>query len=87
MSLAGGPASIAKRLRFLAMNMAVAGLIVGIGLPVLFHLSALEVAPTSGGFDLVWLAPLAVMVFDFVLAGVLWRRAAKLERGPLEGGR
>jgi hypothetical protein len=79
-SLATDPASIAKRLRFLAMNMVVAGVIVGIGLPVLFNLSGVEVAPTASGFDLVWLAPLALMIFDFVLAWVFWRRAARLDQ-------
>ena len=81
MSPTTDPASIAKRLRFLAMNMVVAGLIVGIGLPVLFHLFSIEIAATSWGFDLAWLAPLAIMVFDFVLAWMFWRRAARLERG------
>ena len=70
----------AKTLKFVAMNMVVAGLIVGVGLPVLFVMFGIEVAMTPLGFDAVWLAPLAIMIFDFVLARIFWRRATTLER-------
>jgi hypothetical protein len=73
------PVAQAQRLKLLAMNMVLAGLMVGIGLPVLFLVFGIEVAMTSWGFDAVWLAPLAVMIFDFVLARILWRRAIALE--------
>ena len=83
MSPATGPVALAKRLRFLAMNMVVAGLIVGVGLPVLFLLLRIEVVPTSLGIDAVWLVAFAIMIFDFALARVFWRRANAVERGAM----
>jgi len=61
------PVAQARTLRFLAKNMVVAGLIVGIGMPV--------------GGDAAWLLPCAAMSFDFVLARTFWRRAIALEQG------
>jgi hypothetical protein len=58
---------------------------VGVGLPVLFIVFGIEVAMTPLGFDAVWLAPLALMIFDFVLARIFWRRAIMLERSVLHG--
>lgn len=75
------PAAQAKTLRFLAMNMVVAGLIVGIGMPVLFTALAIQVEMTPWGVDVIWLVLWAVMIFDFVLARMFWRRAIALERG------
>jgi Na+-driven multidrug efflux pump len=75
------PVAQAKTLRFLAMNMVVAGLIVGIGMPVLFVVLGIQVEMTPWGFDVIWLIFLAIMIFDFVLARVFWRRAIALERG------
>ena len=77
------PVGFAKRLRFLAMNMVVAGLIVGVGLPVLFLLLRIEVMPTSLGIDAAWLVAFAIMIFDFVLAWVFWRRASAVQRGAM----
>jgi hypothetical protein len=79
------PVAQAKTLKFLAMNMVVAGLIVGVGLPVLFMVFEIEVAMTPWGFDALWLAPLAIMIFDFVLARILWRRAIALEQSAMQG--
>jgi Na+-driven multidrug efflux pump len=75
------PVAQAKTLRFLAMNMVVAGLIVGIGMPVLFTVLDIQVEMTPWGFDVIWLIFLAIMIFDFVLARVFWRRAMALEQG------
>ena len=83
MNPASDPVELAKRLRFLAMNMVVAGLIVGVGLPVLFLLLRIEVVPTSLGIDAAWLVAFAIMIFDFVLARVFWRRARAVERGAM----
>ena len=77
------PVESAKRLRFLAVNMVVAGLIVGVGLPALFLLLRIEVVPTSLGIDAAWLVAFAIMIFDFVLAWVFWRRASAAERGAM----
>ena len=77
------PVAFAKRLRFLALNMVVAGLIVGVGLPVLFLLLRIEVVPTSLGVDAAWLVAFAIMIFDFVLAWVFWRRASAVQRGAM----
>jgi Na+-driven multidrug efflux pump len=75
----------AKRLRFLAMNMVVTGLMVGIGLPVLFIALGIEIAMTPLGFDIAWLAPIAFMVIDFALARLFWRRATMLEGSAAQG--
>lgn len=85
MTLQTDPIAQAKRLKFLAKNMVLSGLIVGVGLPVLFIAFGIEVAMTSWGFDVVWLAPLAIMIFDFVLARIFWRRATTLERSAVQG--
>jgi hypothetical protein len=76
------PVAQAKTLRFLAMNMVVAGLIVGIGMPVLFVVLGIQVEMTAWGVDVIWLVLWAVMIFDFVLARMFWRRAIALEQGP-----
>ena len=79
------PVAQPRTLRFLAMNMVFAGLLVGIGMPVLFMVLGIEVAMTPWGFDVIWLALLAIMIFDFVLALVFWRRAMALEQGAMQG--
>jgi hypothetical protein len=79
------PVAQAKTLRFLAMNMAVAGLIVGIGMPVLFAVLGIQIEMTPWGFDVIWLVFLAIMIFDFVLARTFWRRAMALEQGAMQG--
>ena len=33
------------------------------------------------GFDVLWLVALAIMIFDFGLARMFWRRAMALEQG------
>ena len=75
------PVAQAKALKFLAKNMVFAGLLVGIGMPVLFVVLGIQVEMTSWSVDVVWLVLWAVMIFDFVLARVFWRRAMALERG------
>jgi hypothetical protein len=79
------PVVQAKTLRFLAMNMVVAGLIVGIGMPVLFMVLGIQIEMTPRGIDVIWLVFGAIMIFDFVLARVFWRRAMALEQGAMQG--
>jgi Na+-driven multidrug efflux pump len=76
------PVAQAKTLKFVAMNMVVAGLIVGIGVPVLFVVLGIQVEMTPWGVDVIWLVLWVVMIFDFVLARMFWRRASALEQGP-----
>lgn len=77
-----GPAAQAKALRRLAMIMVFTGLMIGIGLPVLFMAFEIEAAFTLLGVDVLFFAALAVMIFDFVMARSFWRRAVALEQGP-----
>ena len=62
------------------MIMVFTGLMIGVGLPVLFTVFEIQPAITLWGVDALWLAALAVMVFDFVMARTFWRRAIALEQ-------
>ena len=75
------PAEQAKALRRLAMIMVLTGLMIGVGLPVLFMVFEVQAVMTLWGFDILWLAALAIMIFDFGLARMFWRRAMALEQG------
>jgi hypothetical protein len=75
------PAEQAKALRRLAMIMVLTGLMIGVGLPVLFMAFGIQAVMTLWGFDVLWLAALAIMTFDFGLARMFWRRAMALEQG------
>ena len=74
------PAEQAKALRRLAMIMVFTGLMIGVGLPVLFMAFEIQAVMTLWGFDVLWLAALAIMIFDFGLARMFWRRAIALEQ-------
>jgi hypothetical protein len=74
------PAAQAKALKRLAMIMVFTGLMIGVGLPVLFAVFGIQPAMTVWGVDALWLAALAVMIFDFVMARTFWRRAIALEQ-------
>jgi Na+-driven multidrug efflux pump len=74
------PAEQAKALKRLAMIMVFTGLMIGVGLPVLFTVFEIEPAITLWGVDALWLAALAIMIFDFVMARTFWRRAIALEQ-------
>jgi Na+-driven multidrug efflux pump len=74
------PATQAKGLKVLAMSLVSAGLLVGVGLPVLFVMFKIEVLMMSSGFDAIWLVFLAMMIVDFAMAWWFWRRAAALDR-------
>ena len=76
-----GPAAQAKALRRLAMIMVFTGLMIGIGLPVLFMAFEVQAVMTLWGFDVLWLVALAIMIVDFGLARMFWRRAIALEQG------
>jgi Na+-driven multidrug efflux pump len=79
------PVAQAKALKRLAMIMVLTGLMIGIGLPVLFMVFEIQAAVTLWGVDALWLAALATMIFDFVLARTFWRRAIALEQSALQG--
>jgi len=74
------PVAQAKALKRLAAIMVLTGLIIGVGLPVLFTVFEIQAAMTLWGVDAIWLAALAIMIFDFVLARTFWRRAIALEQ-------
>ena len=74
------PAQQAKGLKLVAKILVASGLLIGIGMPALFTHLGIEIARMSSGFDAIWFAMLAIMVGDFVLAWMLWRRAAAIER-------
>jgi hypothetical protein len=73
------PVAQAKALKTAAVSLLLAGVLVGVGLPVILVIFEVQVAMTPLGFDLFWLAPLALMVVDFVFARRFWRRAILLE--------
>lgn len=79
------PTAQAKALKLLATIMVLTGLIIGVGLPVLFMVLEIQVAMTPWGFDAIWLVALAVMIFDFVMARTFWRRAIALEQSAMQG--
>ena len=74
------PALQAKGLKLVAKVVVASGLLIGIGMPALFTNLGIEVARMSSGFDAIWFVMLAIMVGDFVLAWILWRRATAIER-------
>lgn len=71
----------AKALKRLAMIMVLTGLMIGVGLPVLFMAFEVQAIMTLWGFDVLWVAALAIMIVDFGLARMFWRRAMALEQG------
>jgi hypothetical protein len=73
-------ATQAKSLKVLTASLVFAGLLVGIGIPLLFLEQGIEAYMTPWGFDIVWLIGLFMMVVDFVPARTFWRRAAELDR-------
>jgi ABC-type spermidine/putrescine transport system permease subunit II len=74
------PGAQAKASKVMAVSMMVGGILIGIGMPMLFSTIGIQVFMTSSGFDLIWFVPLALMIIDFVLARVFWRRATALDR-------
>ncbi len=74
------PAAQAKGLKLLARVIVIAGLLIGLGMPLLFIRLGIEVAMMPSGFDAIWFVMLAMMVGDFFLAWMLWRRASAIER-------
>jgi polyferredoxin len=74
------PSEQAKALKRLAMIMLFTGLMIGVGLPVLFMAFEVQAVMTLWSFDVLWLVALAIMIFDFGLARMFWRRAMALEQ-------
>ena len=74
------PSEQAKALKRLAMIMLFTGLMIGVGLPLLFMAFEVQAVMTLWGFDVLWLVALAIMIFDFGLARMFWRRAMALEQ-------
>jgi hypothetical protein len=77
------PATQVKTLRVTAALLAIAGLVVGIGVPSLCVKLGITLYRTPWGFDAIWLLGLAMMVSDFGLAWYFRRRANSLERTTL----
>ena len=63
-----------------ALGMIVGGLMIGIGMPLLFARLAIETYRTPWGFDVIWLICLVMMIVDFVVARIFWRRADAIDR-------
>jgi uncharacterized membrane protein (DUF485 family) len=74
------PATQVKNLKIVAGSMVLAGLLVGIAVPVLFLEQGIEAYMTPWGFDIIWIIGLGMMAVDFVLAWMFWRRADALDR-------
>jgi hypothetical protein len=76
------PVAQAKGLKTAAASLVLAGLMVGIGLPVVPAVFHIQVLMTPWGFDAFWLFALVMMALDFGAARYFWRRAILLERSP-----
>lgn len=74
------PASQVKGLRLVSRILVVAGLVVGVGLPLLLSSMKISIGGTPLGFDIAWLLGVVIMLSDFGLAYFLSRRAAAIER-------
>ena len=74
------PVAQAKGCKIAAVSLAVAGLLIGVGLPVALILFEAQDAMTPLGFKIFWLVSLVMMVVDFAVARWFWRRAIVLER-------
>jgi Na+-driven multidrug efflux pump len=74
------PAPQAKGFRIMALSMVVGGVLIGVGMPLLFLNLQIEAYMTPWGFDIYWVICLAMMAIDFVLAWFFWRRADAAER-------
>ena len=74
------PVAQAKGLKTAAVSLALAGLLIGVGLPVSLIIFDAQDAMTPLGFKIFWLASLVMMVLDFAVARWFWRRAILLER-------
>jgi hypothetical protein len=79
------PVAQVKALKTAAVSLVLAGLLVGIGLPVTLMTFDVHVAMTPLGFDVFWILPLALMAIDFFVARSFWRRAMTLERSAPQG--
>jgi len=74
------PVTQVKNLKILTGSLVVAGLLMGVVVPVLLQVQGLDVYPTPWGFDFIWLVGLAAMVADFVMAWMFWRQANAIDR-------
>ncbi len=74
------PAAQAKGFKTAAVSLALAGLLIGVGVPVTLILFDAQDAMTPLGFKIFWLVSLVMMVVDFAVARWFWRRAIVLER-------
>ena len=74
------PVAQAKGFKTVAVSLALAGLLIGVGVPVTLIIFDAQDAMTPLGFKIFWLVSLAMMVVDFAVARWFWRRAIALER-------
>jgi len=72
------PVAEAKRLKFLALRLALGGLLFGIGLPIAMIAGIVHVWMTRLGFDVGWVMAL-VALGNCGVAWWTWRRATALE--------
>ena len=70
----------ARATRYTSRILVASGLIVGIGMPIVFWIMKIQVMPAASGFDLIWLLFFAVMLVDFGMAYWFARRASDIER-------
>jgi hypothetical protein len=77
------PEAQVKALRTIAAIFVFSGLLIGIGIPVLFLKLGIQAYMTPWGFDASWIIGLFIMVSDFGLAWYFRRRAGALERTML----
>ena len=74
------PVTQAKGFKTVAVILALAGLVIGVGVPVTLIIFDSQDAMTSLSFKIFWLVSLVMMVVDFAVARWFWRRAIVLER-------
>jgi len=74
------PTAQAKGFKTVAVILALAGLLIGVGVPVTLMIFDSQDAMTPLGFKIFWLVSLVMMVVDFAVARWFWRRAIVLER-------
>jgi hypothetical protein len=75
-------------LRLTAIMLCIGGLMIGIGLPVLFTAMQIETVEIAPGVDLMLVIGPAVGIVDLFMARFFWRRAAATDpkrHGPVVG--
>ena len=74
------PTAQAKGFKTVAVILALAGLLIGVGVPVTLIIFDVSGRNDTIGLQDFWLVSLVMMVVDFAVARWFWRRAIVLER-------